>query len=164
MQPVSLPLTFHLLLSLLFSLSYSSAKNCSYFKHFTSGEEAEVFEVKTQKGGCLLCATKTARYNTSKSQAQLWHDRNITETVSGKGRGKKMYSISATRIQVQLSYTPYYVNRRTTCEEIQCNRYTQWRRHLHTPILRNSFPIAHFFNIIWKCFKLRYMHTIRHIR
>ncbi|KAJ0058019.1 hypothetical protein NL108_007240, partial [Boleophthalmus pectinirostris] len=24
-------------------------KNCSYFKHFTSGEEAEVFEVKTQK-------------------------------------------------------------------------------------------------------------------
>ncbi|XP_036069171.1 voltage-dependent calcium channel gamma-1 subunit isoform X1 [Oryzias melastigma] len=28
---------------------YSAAKNCSYFKHFTSGEEAEVFEVKTQK-------------------------------------------------------------------------------------------------------------------
>lgn len=27
-----------------------AVKNCSYFKHFTSGEEAEVFEVKTQKG------------------------------------------------------------------------------------------------------------------
>ncbi|KAF1379420.1 hypothetical protein PFLUV_G00175870 [Perca fluviatilis] len=25
------------------------SQNCSYFKHFTSGEEAEVFEVKTQK-------------------------------------------------------------------------------------------------------------------
>ncbi|KAM8844053.1 voltage-dependent calcium channel gamma-1 subunit-like [Spinachia spinachia] len=31
------------------SLSYFAAENCSYFKHFTSGEEAEVFEVKTQK-------------------------------------------------------------------------------------------------------------------
>uniref|UniRef100_A0A3P8SMI2 Voltage-dependent calcium channel gamma-1 subunit n=1 Tax=Amphiprion percula TaxID=161767 RepID=A0A3P8SMI2_AMPPE len=30
-------------------LSHCAAKNCSYFKHFTSGEEAEVFEVKTQK-------------------------------------------------------------------------------------------------------------------
>lgn len=38
-------------------LSYSAAKNCSYFKHFTSGEEAEVFEVKTQKGWCHLTAT-----------------------------------------------------------------------------------------------------------
>ena len=26
--------------------------NCSYFKHFTPGQEAEVFEVKTQKGRC----------------------------------------------------------------------------------------------------------------
>lgn len=30
--------------------SLFAVKNCSYFKHFTSGEEAEVFEVKTQKG------------------------------------------------------------------------------------------------------------------
>uniref|UniRef100_UPI0037E91B15 voltage-dependent calcium channel gamma-1 subunit n=1 Tax=Semicossyphus pulcher TaxID=241346 RepID=UPI0037E91B15 len=30
-------------------ISLPGAKNCSYFKHFTSGEEAEVFEVKTQK-------------------------------------------------------------------------------------------------------------------
>ncbi|GLD66756.1 voltage-dependent calcium channel gamma-1 subunit-like protein [Lates japonicus] len=30
-------------------LFVAAAKNCSYFKHFTSGEEAEVFEVKTQK-------------------------------------------------------------------------------------------------------------------
>ncbi|XP_049600157.1 voltage-dependent calcium channel gamma-1 subunit isoform X1 [Syngnathus scovelli] len=36
------------------------AKNCSYFKHFTSGEEAEVFEVKTQKDHILL-----AEYNIS---------------------------------------------------------------------------------------------------
>uniref|UniRef100_A0A672KCC9 Voltage-dependent calcium channel gamma-1 subunit n=1 Tax=Sinocyclocheilus grahami TaxID=75366 RepID=A0A672KCC9_SINGR len=32
----------------LFSSCFA-VKNCSYFKHFTSGEEAEVFEVKTQK-------------------------------------------------------------------------------------------------------------------
>lgn len=37
-----------------FSFFYSAAKNCSYFKHFTSGEEAEVFEVKTQKGGWIF--------------------------------------------------------------------------------------------------------------
>ncbi|KAI2666609.1 Voltage-dependent calcium channel gamma-1 subunit [Labeo rohita] len=30
-------------------ISLPGVKNCSYFKHFTSGEEAEVFEVKTQK-------------------------------------------------------------------------------------------------------------------
>ncbi|MBN3299094.1 voltage-dependent calcium channel gamma-1 subunit [Amia ocellicauda] len=30
-------------------LSLPGAHNCSYFKHFTSGEEAEMFEVKTQK-------------------------------------------------------------------------------------------------------------------
>lgn len=36
------------------TIFYSSAKNCSYFKHFTSGEEAEVFEVKTQKGGWIF--------------------------------------------------------------------------------------------------------------
>ncbi|XP_032394036.1 voltage-dependent calcium channel gamma-1 subunit [Etheostoma spectabile] len=30
-------------------ISLPGAQNCSYFKHFTSGEEAEVFEVKTQK-------------------------------------------------------------------------------------------------------------------
>lgn len=40
-------------------LSYSAAKNCSYFKHFTSGEEAEVFEVKTQKGECLHSGIRT---------------------------------------------------------------------------------------------------------
>lgn len=37
---------------------YSAAKNCSYFKHFTSGEEAEVFEVKTQKGRCVSTVTQ----------------------------------------------------------------------------------------------------------
>ncbi|XP_047656568.1 voltage-dependent calcium channel gamma-1 subunit isoform X2 [Tachysurus fulvidraco] len=31
-------------------ISLPGVENCSYFKHFTSGEEAEVFEVKTQKG------------------------------------------------------------------------------------------------------------------
>ncbi|KAJ0001454.1 hypothetical protein NQD34_006474 [Periophthalmus magnuspinnatus] len=30
-------------------ISLPGVKNCSYFKHFTSREEAEVFEVKTQK-------------------------------------------------------------------------------------------------------------------
>ncbi|MBN3314279.1 CCG1 protein, partial [Atractosteus spatula] len=30
-------------------ISLPGAQNCSYFKHFTSGEEAELFEVKTQK-------------------------------------------------------------------------------------------------------------------
>ncbi|XP_023666522.1 voltage-dependent calcium channel gamma-1 subunit [Brienomyrus brachyistius] len=30
-------------------ISLPGAKNCSYFKHFTSGEEAELFEVETQK-------------------------------------------------------------------------------------------------------------------
>lgn len=60
------PLSFavsspHPLLSLFFF--YSTAKNCSYFKHFTSGEEAEVFEVKTQKGGCHLATTQTVKNN-----------------------------------------------------------------------------------------------------
>uniref|UniRef100_A0A672S7Z7 Voltage-dependent calcium channel gamma-1 subunit n=1 Tax=Sinocyclocheilus grahami TaxID=75366 RepID=A0A672S7Z7_SINGR len=35
-------------------ISLPGVKNCSYFKHFTSGEEAEVFEVKTQKETMLL--------------------------------------------------------------------------------------------------------------
>lgn len=53
--PCFCPLSLSLFLILLsFTLTFSVAKNCSYFKHFTSGEEAEVFEVKTQKGGCLL--------------------------------------------------------------------------------------------------------------
>ncbi|KAM6957780.1 voltage-dependent calcium channel gamma-1 subunit [Aplochiton taeniatus] len=30
-------------------ISLPGDKNCSYFKHFTSGEDAELFEVKTQK-------------------------------------------------------------------------------------------------------------------
>uniref|UniRef100_A0A667Y9X6 Voltage-dependent calcium channel gamma-1 subunit n=1 Tax=Myripristis murdjan TaxID=586833 RepID=A0A667Y9X6_9TELE len=46
-------------------ISLPGAKNCSYFKHFTSGEEAELFEVKTQKekyhntkasGGLFYCS------------------------------------------------------------------------------------------------------------
>ena len=27
-----------------------TAENCTYFKHFTPGDESEIFEVKTQKG------------------------------------------------------------------------------------------------------------------
>lgn len=60
-------------------LSYTAAKNCSYFKHFTSGEEAEVFEVKTQKGECLLITTQTTWHNKTKHNTLKIPLLNITE-------------------------------------------------------------------------------------
>ena len=39
------PIYFELILFFLVT-----EENCTYFKHFTPGEDAEIFEYKTQKG------------------------------------------------------------------------------------------------------------------
>ncbi|XP_016084951.1 voltage-dependent calcium channel gamma-1 subunit [Sinocyclocheilus grahami] len=56
-------------------ISLPGVKNCSYFKHFTSGEEAEVFEVKTQKGLCIVISVEIMRQSVKRmidSDETIW--------------------------------------------------------------------------------------------
>ncbi|MEE6507182.1 hypothetical protein FKM82_007987 [Ascaphus truei] len=56
-------------------LSLPGDHSCSYFKHFTSGENAEIFEVTTQKGICIMISAEVIRQSVQRmidSKDTLW--------------------------------------------------------------------------------------------
>ncbi|RXM36793.1 Voltage-dependent calcium channel gamma-1 subunit [Acipenser ruthenus] len=56
-------------------ISLPGEQNCSYFKHFTSGEDAQMFQVKTQKGLCIIISVEVIRQSVKRmidSDETIW--------------------------------------------------------------------------------------------